>query len=290
MARAGYALKIDGETVMESNSRRKLIREAMAVLKPGQSGVVECRARPHENLPVSRAAAPVQENVAPAKKGEKRETKPKGSPMPEPKKDMTREQWLHRAAKELERYYGKKGHVFPEKLRISCGWPSNRAVSQKSRSVGQCWSPKASSDGATEIFISPYLDTPEDVIGTLAHELCHAVVGTDKGHGKEFRLMAEAVGLEGQMTATRPGPYLRKAAVQICEKIGGYPHKKLDMAQRKKQSTRLLKVVCPNKKCEFKAIEDRPYSVRMSNTVLAHAAPQCGMCGEEMKEEPPKKK
>jgi ribulose 1,5-bisphosphate carboxylase large subunit-like protein len=31
----------------------------------------------------------------------------------------------------------------------------------------------------------------------LAHELCHAAVGVDAGHGPEFRAIAHAIGLRG---------------------------------------------------------------------------------------------
>lgn len=162
-------------------------------------------------------------------------------------KFTTREEWLQAAVKFIEPLF--KGKKFPP-VRVATGWPSRKAVSAKSRAIGQCWSPECSADNITEIFISPYLDKVDDkdqgVLETLVHELVHAVVGVEHGHKKPFRAVALAVGLEGKMTSTSAGTELHEILKEIAKDLGPYPHARLDARKGpgKSQSTRMLKCTC----------------------------------------------
>lgn len=168
---------------------------------------------------------------------------------------MTREAWLIAGVEQMTPMFKSKGYEVP-KLRVSCGWPSIKGLSAKSRRIGECWAAEASTDGVHQIFISPFLDqkvTPGEVLATLVHEVVHAVVGLDKKHGKEFRKCALAVGLDGKMTATFAGPELL-AHIEGWEKqLGPYPHASLDALKRptKKQTARMLKAEC--KECGYTA-------------------------------------
>ena len=51
--------------------------------------------------------------------------------------------------------------------------------------LGQCWDRTSSNDGTYEIFISPELDRPFEILRTLAHEIIHTIVGCDKGYKGE---------------------------------------------------------------------------------------------------------
>ena len=97
--------------------------------------------------------------------------------------------------------------------------------------------------------------------------------------------MALACGLTGRMTATTETPELVETIKKIEKKIGKYPHKKLNYEiGRKKQSTRQIKVECPD--CAYKAVRyannNLRYIVRMSRTTYERGNPSCGVCGEKM--------
>lgn len=210
---------------------------------------------------------------------------------------LTREQWLLAMTNELRPLFKQHGATIPSNVRMSCGWPSSRALSSNKRVLGQCWPATASEDSTTEIFISPFLSDPVAPMGvgaTLAHELVHACLPIGSGHGPKFRKLAEGIGLEGRMTATTAGKALCVAFAEIVEKIGTYPHAKLDMSSQKKQGTRLLKVICTNVNCEYLEEEEKPYVVRMSASVYDAGQPCCGVCGAKMdvqeKETPKTKK
>ena len=161
-----------------------------------------------------------------------------------------RETWLLAAVDLLtKKLFKPKGYKMP-KVRVACGWPSARGLAAKNRTIGQCWSKRASADKATEIFISPFLvhkttDT-WGVVPTLVHELCHASVGVEEKHGKVFGDCARAVGLEGKLTATHAGKDLMALTKTLHKKLGPYPHAKLDAKKSpvKKQTTRLIKCEC----------------------------------------------
>jgi hypothetical protein len=89
---------------------------------------------------------------------------------------QTREQWLERAAALMrERLIPQvQGH----RCRVSCGWPHKAAVARTARRVGECWFPQHSTDHTSHnLFISPALQDPVEVLQTLAHELVHVAAG-----------------------------------------------------------------------------------------------------------------
>jgi len=167
-----------------------------------------------------------------------------------------RAEWLERANVALRRLFADKGYKVPEKVRISLGWPSTR----KGGRIGECWFPPSSADGHAEIFISPEIGVPARaneqrkikatilILATLAHELVHATQGAEAQHGPVFKRCAVAIGLTGKMTATSPSAAFNEWAMPLIEEIGIFPAGGLTAgtgtAERKKQSTRLLKVGC----------------------------------------------
>lgn len=157
----------------------------------------------------------------------------------------TREEWLNAAVAIMTPHFKKKTYTIPP-VRVSCGWPSKAPLSTTKRRIGECWPTEASSDGVTEIFISPYLDDVDEILGTLVHEVAHAVVGTAEKHNKVFGACARAVGLEGKLTATVSGPDLLEIQKAWAKELGKFPHAKLDLTKgpTKKQSTRMIKCEC----------------------------------------------
>src|SRR5215469_11455027 len=107
---------------------------------------------------------------------------------------LERQQWLESAVEALRAKFADVGYTVPQKIRVSIGWPKRAA---SCGAIGECWSTSASSDGHTEIFISPRLTESVRILDVLAHELDHATVGTDAGHGKAFKQCALKIGLCG---------------------------------------------------------------------------------------------
>ena len=182
---------------------------------------------------------------------------------------MNRETYLNKMAYELKMGVFKQSHINLDlsKVKISCGYPT---TGSKGKAIGQCHA--TSNNGYNEIFIHPILQDSIKVCGVLAHELIHAHDDCEHGHGKEFRKMALSIGLEGKMTATTESEEFVKEAQKIVDKLGEYPHKKLESSgTKKKQTTRMVKVVCYN--CN-------QYHVRMSRKMFELAPPVCGHCYE----------
>ena len=158
---------------------------------------------------------------------------------------MNREQWLNdMAAILVENLLAPHGHAVPE-FCVSVGWPGGR--SRNGETIGECWTPDADSKGVTQIFISPAIgDDSVNIAATLLHELIHASVGVELGHGKEFKAAMRDVGLEGNATATVAGDALTSDIQVWVETLGDFPGSRLDKGQtsKKKQKTNMLKVWC----------------------------------------------
>lgn len=170
--------------------------------------------------------------------------------------------------------------------RVSCGWPLGRSKSAKRGAIGQCFSESCSRDGLTEMYLSPTLSAVCDgtdsegnlvhgIGATLLHEMCHAALGVQEGHGKSFSRLARGVGLEGPIRATHAGEELNKRLRVIERELGAYPHAPLTLngraAGEKPQTTRLLKASCPS--CT--------YTIRLTAKWVAMGLPVCP-CGDTL--------
>ena len=180
----------------------------------------------------------------------------------------TREAWLSRAIDIMRPWFTAAGESVPA-VRVSIGFPGGGSPRKR---IGECWSGKASADGMVSIFISPTLgelSSEVSILAVLVHELVHAA--GHMGHGASFKRCATAVGLTGPMRATIASPALIERLNTLCTDLGPWPGSRLDLAQRptKKQSTRMLKLVC----------EDCGFICRASSgAVEAAGYPTCG-CG-----------
>ena len=160
-------------------------------------------------------------------------------------KPKTREEWLARFTEAARPYFRKHGHPLPKKVRCSVGFPSKGA---RSSTIGECWYGSDNSDNVCEIFIRPSLqDDASRIADVLTHELAHAALPQGTGHGKEFKYLATALGLTGQMTATVAGPAWHAWADPIVRELGKFPGTKLGgelQGGKKKQTTRMIKLTC----------------------------------------------
>jgi hypothetical protein len=187
----------------------------------------------------------------------------------------TRESFLLRATKALRQEYRKVGFDLPE-LHVSVGFPSKRATAHRNRCIGECWHGEGQKGNKPHLFISPTLDGPL-ALATLVHEHVHAFLPAGVGHGPAFKRAASKVGLTGKPTATSAGKALKARLLKLEEKLGGYPHDTLNVnARKKKQGTRLLKVLC----------EDCGYNVRVTRIWIDKlGCPICPGCNESMVED-----
>lgn len=183
----------------------------------------------------------------------------------------TREAWLEAGIAVMRDWFGDVGVKLPDKIRVSCAW----AKGARKGAIAWCWHVEASSDGTTELQVSPESDNPLIVLGSLIHELIHASDNGKSKHGGYFKTTANALGLEGKMTATVPGVELDHRLTVLADMLGPYPHAKLDptvpIDGKPKQTTRMKKVVCPMD----------GYTVRMTRKWIAVGLPYCP-CGMEM--------
>lgn len=184
---------------------------------------------------------------------------------------ITREQWLNRGVRQLnEKVFIPCGEK-AENIKVSVGFPLGSRA-KKNSSIGQCWSDSASEGDNFEIFISPVLDDPIQVLDVLTHELIHAIVGTKEGHKGKFKTLALKVGLTGKMTETVAGDNLKIILTEINEVLGKYPHSKLTPAKRGSKGSRLIKICCPT--CENVA--------RQAMGTFETYGLDCGNCKEQM--------
>lgn len=183
-----------------------------------------------------------------------------------------REEWLMKAVKALVPLFKQEGYDVPENVRVSVGFPYRAG----GKAIGQAWSSQCSKDETFELFISPVLAEPGIVLSTLVHEVVHAVVGLACGHKQPFGRCARAMGLEGKLTATVAGEELAKCLYTISCRLGEYPHAVLQPTDRKKQTTRLLKIAC----------EDCGMPLRVTRQWLdTYELPWTCPCGGDMVEE-----
>ncbi len=146
---------------------------------------------------------------------------------------QTREEWLHNAVELASPIFKNKGYTIP-KVQVSCGFPS---TGNKSKHVGQCWGKSSTSDGTNQLFISPVLDEPVQVLDTLVHELVHAVDDCMHHHGPEFKKIATDVGLQGLMREASAGSWLQEQLTAISRQLGKYPHSKINLAHSSSKKT-----------------------------------------------------
>lgn len=187
----------------------------------------------------------------------------------------TREGWLDDAVMRLRPAFTRAGVALPDAVKVSVGFPSKYSTGARLVALGQCWDASTSADGVAQVFISPLLDEPVQVLAVLVHELVHAAIGCEHGHKAPFKRAAVALGLEGKMTATVAGPALTATLTALAEALGEFPHAKLTPGtQDKKQTTRMLRVTC----------EGCDYLCRLTRKMLdALGAPICPGCNDRMK-------
>lgn len=187
-----------------------------------------------------------------------------------------REKWLQDATSLLRPEFARCKFELPEKIRVSCGFPSRGALS-KQKTLGECWDAETTVDGVHQIFISPLISDNLRVLDILVHELGHTLFPREVEHKLPFKKFCKTIGLEGPATTTTAGTELTKVLEGLSEKLGEYPHVRLVPEEKEaKAGTRMQKLVC-------KKNPDHPETdivIRASKKVTALGIPKC-FCSEE---------
>ena len=197
------------------------------------------------------------------------------------KSALTTEEWLKTFySGECAKLFKQAGYTVPHTSQVDIHYslPSKGAArGSRSQRIGEAWVPECNSEGRHTILISPAIEPEEpsrslEILGTLIHEVVHIVVGVQHGHRAPFKKCALAVGLTGKMTATTNGPELTERLTEWLKLNGLCPAGALNVSNRKKQSTRMIKAQCIP--CN--------YIVRLSRSQAEKGLPLCGCCGERM--------
>ena len=190
-----------------------------------------------------------------------------------------REDWLNRAVVLLEKYVFEPQELkMPEKWAVSCGWSKGAS----SQAIGVCVDPTCSKDATTHMFIIPTQDDAMSVLGTLAHEMIHAIVGIDQKHGGRFREVAHLLEFSPKMTTTAPVPGTPAyAAIEVARaELGHYPH--AAMVPRKKPSK-------PHEWARWRSVKEKKYCVLANTKKVAEFGIPRDPWGFEMEPVDPKK-
>lgn len=183
----------------------------------------------------------------------------------------TREEWLNEAAVHLNKIIAEKAGLKPAKtVLVSCGWPRKERGGQV---LGTC-TPAKAGNGANHIFVTPRIKGSVEVLSVLLHELIHAADDCANQHKGAFRKAHKAVGFIDKPTTSVPGKELTATLRALAKELGAYPHRALNPVDLKKQSTRMLKVECPECGC----------LVRMTRTWLDKTGTPTCACGSKMEE------
>jgi hypothetical protein len=192
---------------------------------------------------------------------------------------LSRENYLIQATDIMRKSLFKpKGYKVP-KVELSISWATkgNRNRKGNAKTLGQCFPKEMHAGGINQIVITPNYDGSTiggsiDILGTLVHELVHAVDNCVSGHGQAFKNCALAVGLLPPMRSTDESEELREwLRKNILDKLGKFPHKKVTLSGAK-QTTRNIKVECNN--CDFS------FRTSRKNLDMMDFEPDCLACSE----------
>lgn len=182
----------------------------------------------------------------------------------------TREAWLETAVVALQSHVFDQADLTIPHVKVSCSWPGGGSPRKR---IGECWARRCSPLSVNEIFISPKLADPVEVLGVLVHELVHAVDDCKHDHKAPFRRMARDVGLEGKPTSTTASAAL--VAVfkeEILPKLGDYPHGSLTPSAMKPKAPRsaFVKFTCEECDSVFRVTAGHAENVQMCPCCGSH--------------------
>lgn len=154
----------------------------------------------------------------------------------------TREEWLTAALALVRAAVPGIGN---QRIRITCGFPSTYT---RSGTLAECWPDNASKDGTWEVMISPTVALPVEVFVLVASQALHTVPGGASRTSNSYRTACMELGLaptDEAWKALQGTEDFWALFGTALEDLGPYPHAEVMAAQKKTQSTRMLKLTCP---------------------------------------------
>lgn len=174
---------------------------------------------------------------------------------------QTREEWLTAALGIIRaRVPGVASRV-----RVACGFPSTYT---RSGTLSECWPDQASKDGTWEVLISPTVALPTEVFTLLLGSVLHTLPGAASKTSNTYRSACLDAGLapaDDSWKSLTGTEYLWETCGADLEGLGPYPHAEIQAGTKKVQTTRMLKLTCPQ--CG--------YIVRTTARWLSTGVPTC---------------
>ena len=190
-------------------------------------------------------------------------------------KKISPDEWTENAVDFFRDDYKRAGYDIPEYY-ISWGFTS--AGSRTTRVAGQAFHPRCSEDKTAHIFLNPTYGKgdEEKLLNIILHEIAHVTVGNEHGHKGPFIKVCKELGMKSPWTATRWTDEGLETAKRVIASIGDFPRARFIKPKTKKQSTRLLKAICPETYGEC------GYTVRLSKKWAEQGLPDCPLCEETL--------
>jgi hypothetical protein len=155
----------------------------------------------------------------------------------------TREAWLAAAAELLAPMFARAGYPLPPSIKFGLGFTS-KGTAGKDKLLGECWH-QDYQEGHAHIFISHFMDDPNQILGVLVHELCHAAAPANSKHGPAFVKIADAIGCEGKAKHKLPGADLQAVLETHQYYLGPLPHSPLRLTRKTPKPPKpIIKCVC----------------------------------------------
>lgn len=134
------------------------------------------------------------------------------------------EVWLNEAVELLRPHFAEAGYEIPP-VHVSVGFSTDGyKPSARKNTFAVCHAKCMNVDGINDIYISPLIYEPVEVLGILVHELVHAVDDCQSGHGETFKKITKALkcgdNLSVSLSEFRETVERHRA---IADKLGRYP-------------------------------------------------------------------
>jgi hypothetical protein len=204
-----------------------------------------------------------------------------------------REAWFMAAIEVFRPKFIEAGYPLPERIRVGVGFGPTGGRKESSKILGVTLSRICSADNVNEIWISPEDAEASSMLETLLHELIHVTLDNQDGHSKRFKEIALKLGFTAPMAHTPSSVQLAFELFQLAETLGPYPGAQVSLSGifaqpgdtgdgtessgPKKQTTRMLKVICRTNE-EEKCFG---YTLRMTKTWIEDVGlPMCPLSHE----------
>ncbi len=187
---------------------------------------------------------------------------------------LTREEWLQTTTNLIVDEIITPVWKVRRNLKIKT---TNWYCREDNKKVGICYPTTESKERYNQILIKSTTKDSLLVLGTLCHEVIHAIDDCIHGHKYEFEHIARLIGLEGNITTTEPGKRLTAKLKKIINLFGPIPSTPTKPKTHKTGVNRNIKVFCMA--CGFKFNTSRK---QITVVLDKKGQMECPGCDEDM--------